>query len=392
MTAPDTRLRGHMPPLDGVRGIAILMVMAVHLWTCVQPSNAIERAIGRVVGFGLLGVDLFFVLSGFLITGILIEAKGSEGYFRTFYMRRALRIFPLYYGVLVLMFVVAPLVPALRGPDLDFLVGHQAWAWLYAVNVYNAIHGLSFPYINHLWSLGVEEHFYFVWPLLVWAVPREKLLPVSAAVVLASLGLRVAGAFAGLSYSMLYELTPFRLDQLAFGGLLAIAARQGEGLEGLARTMKRAAPAAIVLLVGLFALDAALHERWSPPIHHVRTAMWTVLFGALIVAAVGLPATHPLSRFLRSRPMVGLGKYSYGLYVFHHFVSSAFVKYGVEAKIASRVGSHTLAGIAVVALGFAASLGMALVSFRFYETRFLEMKRAWAPRQAVPAPGDVTAH
>ena len=91
-----------------------------------------------MTNYGSYGVELFFVLSGFLITGILYDARNKPHYFRNFYMRRVLRIFPLYYGVLALLFFVAPLIPLLRGPALDYLVERQAWAWLYAVNIYIA--------------------------------------------------------------------------------------------------------------------------------------------------------------------------------------------------------------------------------------------------------------
>src|ERR1700759_2473726 len=106
MATVDPRGRGHMIALDGVRGLAIAMVMAVHFVGDTIPTNTIERVAVRVSNYGLFGVDLFFVLSGFLITGILFDSKGSTGYFRKFYARRALRIFPLYYAVLALVFFV----------------------------------------------------------------------------------------------------------------------------------------------------------------------------------------------------------------------------------------------------------------------------------------------
>src|SRR5262249_2453340 len=205
-------LGGPMPALDGVRGMAILLVLLFHFVGDMPPASAVERAIVDVTKYGALGVELFFVLSGFLITGILYDARSEPHYFRNFYMRRLLRIFPLYYGVLALLFFVIPLIPVLRGPTLDYLIERQAWAWPYAVNIHIAKHGdWALPYINLFWSLAIEEHFYLFWPLLVFLLagrPRALIGMSLVAMLCAMLG-RLIGSLMGLSWWTTYVLTPF---------------------------------------------------------------------------------------------------------------------------------------------------------------------------------------
>ena len=233
-TPAGPNLRMHLPALDGVRGLAVLMVLLFHFVGDVPPSGSVERMIVGVTKYGAFGVELFFVLSGFLITGILYDTHDGRYYFRNFYMRRLLRIFPLYYGVLALVFLVAPLIPRLRGPTLDYLLDRQAWAWLYAVNIYIARQGeWSFSYLNHFWSLAIEEHFYFFWPLVVFALARKPrvLITVSLAIALGAMLARLTGSLMGLSWWTTYTFTPFRLDGLALGAFLAVAARQPEGLD-----------------------------------------------------------------------------------------------------------------------------------------------------------------
>ncbi len=370
------------------------MVLVFHFVGQMLPSNWVERAIVGVTKYGLLGVDLFFVLSGFLITGILYDAHHKPNYFGNFYMRRLLRIFPLYYGVLALVFFIAPLIPLLRGPTLDYLLDRQAWAWLYGINIYLAGHEeWSFSYLNHFWSLCVEEHFYLFWPLVVYLLARrpQALIATSVAISLGAMLARVIGILMGLSWWATVVLTPFKLDGLALGGFLAVTARQPGGLEWLVRALPRVVAVVGGLVAVTFVWTVLVSRQELELVGSVRAALFQVLLACLLVWALISPKRSVTSRFFCSRSMIFLGTYSYGLYVYHHFISYYLTTNRTELELARWLGSHGAAVALQATLGASASLAVAYLSYELFERRFLSLKRLFETAKEPASPSSLLA-
>jgi peptidoglycan/LPS O-acetylase OafA/YrhL len=368
----------HMPALDGIRGLAILLVM-FHHFTIIKPVSGVEHALASAAAMGRYGVDLFFVLSGCLITGILIDSRGDAHYFRNFYTRRMLRIFPLYYALVAVTFLVVPSATRFLSADaartVHAYLSPADWPWFVAF-CSNFLIAIRDRYTNGMldasWSLAIEEHFYLVWPAVILAVASvRRLRHLCVGLIVVALLLRVAAWTAGWSRLQIYAVTFTRMDALAFGALVAVWMRSSA--EEWSAHLRRALPLGALLLAAIVAL-------WlTGQMEYTATVMNTIgytLVGALgmqmVIRAIPPDRGALVDGLFNNRPMRFFGKYSYGLYMFQLPVKGALtLLFFTEARMTS---SALVWQGAFYAVAGAATTAAALVSWNLLEKNMLALK------------------
>ncbi|MCB9873911.1 MAG: acyltransferase [Planctomycetaceae bacterium] len=366
----------HIPALDAIRGLAILVVTLYRFRPSVEDASATCQWLESFLVHGQRGVDLFFVLSGFLITGILYDAKRHSHYFRNFYARRTLRIFPLYYGVLIGALVILPLVWT-TGYPFGATRDAQGWLWGYCTNLVIAWRGdWCFGYFDHFWSLAVEEHFYFLWPLVIYFSSRVVAQRWCLALAFVSAGTRIACAAFTDNGPAVEVLTLFHLDALLVGAWFALASRGPRGLAGIVPTCRWLMPVSGVLLLP----ELLLHKRLLT----VPDSLYALCFGAMIVLAVSAGPSSAFRRVWQSRVLRWLGKYSYGMYVFQLPLIPLFAYVFTAESLAESIGSRLLGHLAYILLMLAATIGTAFASWHLYEKHFLKWKRYFTSHPAPP--------
>jgi len=353
MTSPRTI--SVIPPLDGLRGVAALLVLGHHFFKSFPISGTgIWSTLQHLTSFGQTGVDLFFVLSGFLITRILLASRDRADYFSSFYIRRALRIFPLYFLGLALYYLVV--IPLKQESIPPFNL--QWWYWCYFQNV-----GITFQSTNiegpaHFWSLAVEEHFYLIWPVIIYLVPRQRVALVCYVMIAVALLSRAVMLNDGYGYLVLY-FTPCRLDALAVGALLAVWERDGR-LTAFSKSFIILASALIIVMVIMM---ISLSNQSSNIAQWSKYLIYALFYGCIIgLIRNNSTRTIPLlsTGFLR-----WTGKISYGLYVYHLFV--------IEV-VAARLDQTQFSRIFLFIICIGTSYLLAWASYTFYESWFLQLK------------------
>lgn len=373
-SADASAWRGHMPALDGLRGLAVLLVMLLH-FQLDTPDTALGRAYLSVVESGWAGVDLFFVLSGFLITGILYDNRGREGYFLNFYARRVLRIFPLYFGFLALRFWVVPELVRLDWVELHTPPAQQAWAWLYLTNLQIVLFGpgSEAPFTGHFWSLAIEEQFYLLWPAVVLLLPRRRLMAACCVLVVAAPLVRAVFVYGFGASFWAYYFTPSRMDALAMGALVALAVRTPGGLPLLLRWRTPVLVASGAALTALYAWRG-LGSR-DAVVLTAGISVVGVFFAALIVTTVAAPSGSPLHRAFVHPGLLFFGRYSYSLYVFHLAVDEVLQRTVFRMPGRVRVGPVLVpAQLLFLVSGVAITIVLSVASWHLYEKHFLKLK------------------
>ena len=388
-TSPADVTSRHCVPLDGVRGLAVLLVLAYDCLKVPYDGYPWTLAIRKLSAAGWIGVDLFFVLSGFLITGVLLQTRGCPGYFRSFMLRRAVRIFPLYYATLLMVYVVLPVLLFRVAPSshlaqtLGDLQRDQNWFWCYMQNWLFAIRG-SWPsdrVLNHFWSLAIEEQFYLVWPLVVAICSRRQLGRLCGVLIVGAFTLRTVCQTSGVSPTATYVMTFTRLDGLAAGALLAIALQNRTWTSHVRRWAPR-------VLIAISPLIVLADWRWSLfktesflayTVGHSAVAL---LFAALIGTATTCHDRHPIARLFSLRLFTALGLYSYAIYVCHRWVYAG-VKQWDWSSLPTPIQGYAIFG-ATLALSTLA----AAVSWRCLESPFLRLKK-WIPRPSHSEAGNL---
>jgi peptidoglycan/LPS O-acetylase OafA/YrhL len=378
-------VRERLPALDGLRGLAVIVVVW-HNAALTGPgfgSGATAGLLSLVSNMGWMGVQLFFVLSGFLITGILLDEKDTPHQFRNFYTRRALRIFPLYYAVLIVAFIVLPALGSaptwnITNPSLE------VWYWTYLSNWVVSIKGGGAG-LSHFWSLGVEEQFYLLWPLAVIGLRRRVLAGLCLALIVSAplaRGLLVHYDF-GVAKWAAYEFTFARWDALGMGALLAVTVRHRPWLERAIAS----APQLTYCALGYMALYLVMNHNFAAVEHGVAAVNQSVaalLFAILLFNGI-FPAGAGQSRWqsLLHRPALrNVGQYSYAIYVFHFPIIVSCAPLWEKYFTKFHQLHPTLDTIARVLAAFATSYLLSRCSWYVLERHFLRLKGLFQSRAA----------
>lgn len=372
----------HLPELDGLRGLAILLV-TVYRFTRDVPTTSISGdLLHSMVVFGQRGVDLFFVLSGFLITGVLLDAANDPHRIRNFFARRTLRIFPLYFVSLILFVLLLPKIWPV--PIFVEAQDNQFYLWTYLTNFRMAyLDEWNFGALDPFWSLSVEEHFYLLWPFLILFIGIRRTFAFA-------MGFALVCALSRIAFSAFHSggVAPdvasfFRFDGLLIGAAIAALARSAEGLERFRPYAKLSiVPIALVCLILAYKFNRLL------TISHTA---WAVFWGAFLILLVTAPRDGLLARLMRDKKLRRLGKYSYAMYVFQSpliaLVAGVWSVPIIDQWLSTSSADSALPTIVYAVGMFALTFAAGVLSWFALESHCLKLKKFFEhrPQESVTA-------
>lgn len=339
--------------LDGVRGIAALMVIVFHFFQDLRPDDSIAQFLKKIAVFGQTGVTLFFVLSGFLITRILISTKEESGYFKTFYLRRTLRIFPLYYFFLIIYYWIFPIIH-----KTDFTpLSEQIYYYTYLQNIAQTFNIQTEGPI-HFWSLAVEEHFYLFWPIVIYCSSINTLKKIIFTIIIGAILLRFVMIDNGIE---VYYFTFTRIDSLALGAYLAILELDKRLTRSSLNSYLFFALSLLIPVLILWFFFTGESNDW---IQVFKYTLISVVYFLSIAIIICLHDNIISTKILTNKIIAYSGKISYGLYVYHplaFYISFRFIN--LDTWYANFF------------IGLGTTFILSSLSYHFIEVKFLRMKK-----------------
>ncbi|HET9100292.1 MAG TPA: acyltransferase [Acidobacteriaceae bacterium] len=373
----------HKPELDGIRGIALIAVMMSHSGPFILNNSLFSKVLVYAMIPGWSGVELFFVLSGYLITGILLRSKTAQNYFSSFYMRRVLRIFPIYYMVLTVGFFVAShnawwnyLMPHLAETRVAYFFYLQNWPVFWN-------HGLvqNPNAFGHFWSLAVEEQFYVVWPLIIFFLPEKLVLWICTGGLLMALPFRIFMVHRFAEDFTAMTLTTSRIDGLLIGAIVAILLRKGPiQLRGIYIALGLGA--AIIGYIALFHHRELLGTYFYMPT--IGITGFSLLAGGLL--ALSQHQIGWLRWILTAKWLRVVGRYSYGMYIYHIPVFAICGRV-LTAHLHQVSPMPVRFAVPYITCLFCITFLIAKLSYDYFESNFLSLKVFFNVRQR-PQPGE----
>ena len=365
--------RNRFPALDGLRAFAICAVFADH-YGGGSHGGKLLNLINMARGYGWLGVDLFFVLSGFLITGILYDTLDDSRYFFRFFARRSLRIFPVYYLVFAVLLLLTPvLLLQWRWGHALFLIYMGNFLANYNFSYYEIASARSHMYlvsISHFWSLCVEEQFYLLWPVAMYFLRKRRNIFIGAislsllAIVLRALEFAWKGP--ALAEQWIGRTLPFRMDALLIGGMLALLLR-GPNADAIQRNCKWIFLGGAVPTIAIFVFSPMYNSPWKliPGLTFIGISCAGLIGSTLRTGGLAY-------RIFNLKPLRILGKYSYGFYIYHLLFRWVWIQFLIWCG--AKFHSLAIAGMVALTTNFVVTFLVSKISYDFFESRFLKYK------------------